>query len=240
MLPNSTEKPNLAPATLILFAKHWTPGHAKTRLIPRVGEAGGAKLQKLFLATTLKRVSGLFERHILAITPADKQQEFADLAGPGWRIVDQGTGDLGERLERMVHFAHRQGSERVLVIGSDSPDLPTEYLTQAEVLLYKKDAVIGPADDGGYYLLGFSAEPCSLKNIAWGSNQVRLQTEAKLQESGYSYAALPTWSDVDFLADLDALLNRIQALTGKDAALAELDQQIREILAISPGILPLR
>ncbi len=208
--------------SLIVFAKHWTPGEAKTRLIPGWGATRAAEMQRRFLAATLARVGGHFDRQILAITPSEKRSEFADLAGPAWDIIEQGAGHLGMRLERVIRAVQQKGKGQVLVIGSDSPDLPVVQILEGAATLQTHDAVLGPATDGGYYLIGFSKEPCSLKDIDWGSDQVRRQTEERIVATGMSLATLPLWADVDLPEDVDALLRRVKKRGGHDPHLVEL------------------
>ena len=177
-----------------LFAKWPTPGHAKTRLIPALGAAGAARLHARLVERTLSAVrdSGLpFEVRGTGAPPAD----FERWLGDGVRAVDQGGGDLGDRLARVP--------APMLLIGADAPDLTPAHLRAAATALATTLAVIGPAADGGYWLLGLSrAMPHLFASMPWSTDAVAAETIARLADSGIMPAKLETLHDCDRPEDL--------------------------------------
>lgn len=179
---------------LTIFARYPEPGKAKTRLIPALGEEGAARVYARMLDATLDsaRQSGMpFE---LCIT-GGTAEAFAELCGTGIAIVEQGEGDLGERLARVQAPA--------IVIGSDAPGLTPDLLRQACALLDECEVVIGPATDGGYYLIGFSRPiPFAFEGIPWSTPAVLAETLERLGAQGIEPALLPVLTDVDTPEDL--------------------------------------
>jgi hypothetical protein len=178
-----------------MFARFPTPGRAKTRLIPALGEVAAAALHRQLVERTLRavRASGLaFE---LRATGADAAA-FQDWLGPV-PMVDQGEGDLGERLARAGP------PYPTLFIGSDAPDLSPAHLRDAADALRRATAAIGPAEDGGYWLLGLARDvPGVFDDVDWGTGAVFAQTLARLRAGGAEPAILPTLADLDRPDDL--------------------------------------
>jgi rSAM/selenodomain-associated transferase 2/rSAM/selenodomain-associated transferase 1 len=174
----------------------------KTRLVPLLGIWRAAELAKVFLQDTWASVSALpWAKAVLASTEAGLQ-DF--LPGPT-EIWLQGEGDLGARLENIFHRALRNHAH-VIAIGADSPGLPTKYLEQAREALERADAVIGPSEDGGFYLLGLRKCPTGLlSGIPWSAPTTCLETIAKLQAAGLTVYVLDDWFDVDTVQDLEKL-----------------------------------
>ena len=123
----------------------------------------------------------------------------------------QTGNNLGERLKNAFDNSFEEGFSKVVAIGADSPDRPVNYLIESFEALAAHDAVIGPANDGGYYLIGFSKEgfiPEAFDNISWSSDGVFEQTVRILKRHGRKVYLLPMWHDVDTIADLKSLLLR--------------------------------
>jgi rSAM/selenodomain-associated transferase 2/rSAM/selenodomain-associated transferase 1 len=187
------------------------PGRTKTRLIPALGPEGAAALQREMTAHTLRQV-----RLLRARTGADVQVWFdggtaAEARAAFGRDVGcrpQPGGDLGERIGMAVRAALVQGADRVVVIGCDCPSLDARRLAEAFDALDDASVVVGPAADGGYYLLGVRADapagavPAAVMGIPWGSGDVFATTVEALRAVGAPPALLPTLSDVDEPADL--------------------------------------
>jgi rSAM/selenodomain-associated transferase 1 len=181
-----------------IFAKPPRAGEVKTRLIPALGPTGAAALAEAFLVDTLatvRSVPGLLP--VLATT--------APWAREDLEVWQQGEGDLGARLERIL----RQGLARhpaALALGADSPGLPAAFLAQAVELLSTHDAVVGPTDDGGYYLLGVTRCPEGLlADLPWSAPTTCAATMARLSSHGFRVARLPPYFDVDTPEDLRRL-----------------------------------
>jgi hypothetical protein len=184
------------PEPRIVVLTRWPePGRAKTRLIPAIGAERAAALHRRLTERTLTAVqaSGLpFELRVTGAPIA----AFRDWLGP-LPIVDQGEGDLGERL------AHAGPPYPTLLIGSDAPDLSAELLRRAADALATSAAVIGPAEDGGYWLLGL-ARPVEgvFDGIEWSTERVFAQTRDHLRQAGIEPAVLPKLADCDGPEDL--------------------------------------
>lgn len=188
-----------------LFARFWTPGDVKTRLAAAVGAQAAARVYRASLEVTLTRFASMADCRVIAYTPAARHVEFESLA-PQWRVWPQGGGDLGARMANYFLEAFGRGAQRVVLIGSDSPTLPVDYVEQAFACLRQSPVVLGPASDGGYYLVGMSQfVPALFEGIAWGTSSVWHQTLDRLNTLAMFYTALPVWHDFDNVADLQRL-----------------------------------
>ncbi|MCI0743318.1 MAG: TIGR04282 family arsenosugar biosynthesis glycosyltransferase [Gemmataceae bacterium] len=196
-----------------IFAKHPEPGRVKTRLARQTSLQWAAQLADAMLRDTLQRMRGApVRRRVLAFAPENALPWFQELAEPAFHLTPQGTGDLGERMR---HFFSQflTASNRLVLIGSDTPTLPMEYVQRAFELLEEVDVVLGPAGDGGYYLIGCQARvPPVFDGIVWGSGEVLEHTVRRLQESKLRYELLPQWYDIDTLDDLRRLRDYLQTM----------------------------
>ncbi len=186
------------PEQLGVFAKYWQPGAVKTRLAATIGDAGASRLYKQFVKTLLCRFDTIADRRVLAYAPADTREEFVDLAAGRWELTPQADGNLGQRMSAFFHAALASGSQRVVLIGSDSPTLPVLLVREAFSQLESHDVVLGPSDDGGYYLIGAAGQvPAVFDQITWSTPRVWPQTIERLEHAGVRYFVLPPWYDVD-------------------------------------------
>lgn len=180
--------------SIALFAKWPAPGRAKTRLIPALGAAGAALLHRRLVELTLAAVRecGLpFEIRSTGAAPA----RFREWLGEDVAVIDQGEGDLGARLARVP--------APMLLIGSDAPDIDASLLHRAAAALGQAEAVIGPAADGGYWLLGLARPmPQLFDAMLWGTGAIAKETMARLAEGGVATAVLPVLHDCDRPDDL--------------------------------------
>ena len=191
---------------IIIFAKAPTPGRVKTRLVPALGERAAAALHRQLAERTLSTAlaAGLGQVELWC-APRTNDAFFTACAkrhGVGLRA--QGEGDLGMRMARALEFALAEGSPGLL-IGSDCPALTPEYLREAaSALVNGKDAVIGPAEDGGYVLIGLARSPAAplFVDIAWGSATGMQETRARLASGNWRWRELATLWDVDRPQDL--------------------------------------
>lgn len=180
--------------TIALFAKYPRAGEAKTRLAPLLGAEGAAGVHRKLVERTLAtmRASGLPFVVYYAGAP---QAEFADWLGEDVPLVAQGEGDLGARLARVAAPA--------ILLGADIPGLQAEHLTAAAAALEEVPVVIGPASDGGYYLLGFTQDlPFLWPDMPWGSEVVRAKTEVRLADRNIPFRLLGELDDCDRPEDL--------------------------------------
>lgn len=179
-----------------IFCRWPTPGEAKTRLIPDFGAEGAAAIYTKLLAHTVAvaRASGIaFELRVSGAPP----ERFREVLGQDLHVVDQGGGDLTDRLSRVPAPA--------IVIGSDCPGLTPAVLIAARDTLLANPVVIGPASDGGYYLLGYN-DPAdfAFTDMEWSTGSVFAETLKRFVAQGIRPVVLPELSDVDTAADLEA------------------------------------
>jgi rSAM/selenodomain-associated transferase 1 len=190
---------------LIIFAKKPTPGRVKSRLIPLLGADRAAKLYLCMLKDILERTANLAGMDQFLFYQEDEGAAafFAELA-PTIAAAPQRGSDLGERLAHAFADIFSKGYTRALVIGTDSPDLPLPFLQDAVDRLQRgADAVIGPTDDGGYYLLGVNGkQPELFRQIPWSTSAVFAATMARGASLGLRMEILPSWYDVDRAEDL--------------------------------------
>ncbi len=203
---------------LAIFAKFWQPGAVKTRLAETIGRAAAAAVYRESLRTLLIRFASVAASRELVFTPDDRRPEFRSLALQAWQLEEQGMGDLGQRMARFFERAFASGRSRVVLIGSDSPTVPSSYVDQAFDALEHHAVVLGPSEDGGYYLVGARGDrvPPIFFDMHWSTEQVLPQTIARLQRHNIQYALMPTWYDVDSAADLRRLYDELTQSTAKD------------------------
>ena len=191
---------------LIIFAKEPVPGQVKTRLCPPLSPQTAARLYGQFLEDVLEEMAKLPQSRVaLAYTPNTARSFFQGLVPPGLLLMAQAGEDLGERLRRAFTWGFAQGASTVLIRNSDSPDLPHSVVTEAHEILDRGQAqvVLGPCPDGGYYLVGLkSPQPRLFHGINWSSPTVLSDTLTQAGRLGLTVHHLPTWLDIDTLADL--------------------------------------
>jgi uncharacterized protein len=195
---------------IAMFVRCPEKGRIKSRLLPVLDDEFILSLYESFvldLLATLER-SGCPYR--IAFTPADREEGIINRFGRHDAIPQIGA-DLGERMENAFKRCFAEGFTAVVIIGSDIPDLPPEILAEAFAALENRGAVIGPAADGGYYLLGFAKEafgPGMFDAIPWSTDAVFPETMERLERAGIDVHRLPPWRDVDTPEDLTDLIRR--------------------------------
>lgn len=214
---------------LIVYAKVPRSGHVKTRIAAEIGNGRAAEIYRAMLSGFLARLRGLRKRwHVeIHFTPADQEPLLVPEVPPGIARVPQIDGDLGARLKASFGSAFQQGRDPCVIIGTDSPDLPVRFLQEALDQLATYDVVLGPAKDGGYYLIGLrSPLPQLFDGIPWSGPDVCTLTLQKAQQIGKTCYTTPEWSDVDTLADLEAFIAR----PPEDVRTAKIQNRIRAAL----------
>jgi rSAM/selenodomain-associated transferase 1 len=188
----------------------WSGG--KTRLAPALSEGAHAALRHALALDTLDVVTSLPDvQHIVACEPADACEPMRALVGPQVDVLAQRGDDLGQRLRHVFEDVFRLGAESVVVIGSDLPDLPVRVLHDAMAALRARTdrVVIGPAADGGYYLIGMSqSHPALFDRIEWSTDRVLQQTIEAAKAQNLEPLLLEEWVDVDDLRGLQAVVRR--------------------------------
>ncbi len=191
----------LRPTRIVIFAKAPTPGKVKTRLIPALGDMGAARLAQNMLVATLAEAEATGLAVELCASPHPSSSEWQPFL-PGISCTDQGDGDLGQRLARAAGRVTGAG-EHILLIGTDCPELDRDRLRRAAEMLAASDAVIHPAEDGGYVLLGLRRfEPSIFSSIAWSTCSVAAETIARIEALGWSLHIGDTLRDIDEPHDL--------------------------------------
>jgi rSAM/selenodomain-associated transferase 1 len=214
-----------------MFAKYWQPGAVKTRLAAGIGDEPASEIYRCFLRTLVRRLQAAADRRVIVYAPRTRRGEFASLAGDQWALEPQATGDLGRRMSQFFDSALARDKGSIVLIGSDSPTLPIQYVEQAFDLLREFPVVLGPSRDGGYYLIGAARHiPCVFTDIAWSSSRVWEQTVARLRHQGSRFATLPSWYDVDDLNGLGVLRAELHQEFVRDESLCELRQSIERLL----------
>jgi rSAM/selenodomain-associated transferase 1 len=198
--------PTTLQQAIIVFAKLPIPGMVKSRLSPPLTPEEAARLYACMLMDTLDRAATLSraDRILFYVDEPGAKGYFQELCN-AMEIYPQHGEDLGERMANAFRTAFSHGYEKVAIIGSDSPDLPLEYLEQGLSLLDEagNDLVFGPADDGGYYLLAMRELHEELFSaMEWSTAMVLEQSLARARGAGLGAALLPLWRDIDTIEDL--------------------------------------
>jgi rSAM/selenodomain-associated transferase 2/rSAM/selenodomain-associated transferase 1 len=196
---------------LIIFTRYPETGITKTRLIPLLGAEGAANLQRKMTEHTLSRMKGLTASNDLTIEiryDGGNEQLMRRWLGSKFEYAPQGDGDLGRRMQRAFEDAFEFGAASAVMIGTDIPDLTVKVIKKAFAVLRQKEMVLGPAKDGGYYLIGFEKTAFSpavgnlFSGITWGEHDVLKKTIKIAMGLGVSYSLVDELDDVDRPEDL--------------------------------------
>ena len=177
----------------------------------KLGQNADVDLYNNFVTDTLATLKKLNVNFKIVFDPPGAKDQFQQWLGKEYRYVPQIGQNLGKRMKNAFLQTFSKGPNSVVIIGSDSPDLPAEYLEIAFRVLDADDVAIGPSSDGGYYLIGFAKDtfsPDVFDGIRWGGSNVFKQTIDILKQGRRSFYLLPQWYDVDNIADLKSLLQR--------------------------------
>jgi rSAM/selenodomain-associated transferase 1 len=199
---------------VVIMTKAPRPGHVKTRLCPPLLATEAASLHEAFLRDTIDRVRALGQLDVaVAYTPPEDRDLVATACGD-IALLPQSDGDLGARLATVFQAFLARDSRHVIVIGADIPTLPGAFVRRATVLLNRPgvDVVLGPAHDGGYYLVGMKRfHPTLFHEIPWSTERVYTVTMERAAEAGLRVASLPPWYDVDTPSDLTRVAAELHA-----------------------------
>jgi uncharacterized protein len=200
--------------TLLVFMKWPRPGTAKTRLARSLGDEAAAELYRVLAEEEIRRTApreGEYER-LFFFAPAGARAEMEAWL-PGETLVPQEGADLGERLAAAFAEAFGRGARRAAVIGTDVPWVSREVVAEALASLEDHDLVLGPARDGGYYLLALDRpRPTLFSGIAWSTPSVFAATVERAEALGLGVRVLETLRDIDTLGDVRAEWERLRPL----------------------------
>ncbi len=190
---------------LIIFAKVPKAGQVKTRLLPDLSPEQASQVYLAFILDTLSATASL--KGVTRIMGCDSSRRDPFFKGLAERhdlvLIDQAGEDLGARMQNAITEAYRLGFAQAVIIGTDIPTLPLEYIREAFKQLKTHPVVLGPSLDGGYYLIGCSGSlPTIFDGISWGSKQVLTQTLARITDKNIDTMLLPFWYDVDTVHDI--------------------------------------
>lgn len=192
---------------ICVFVKPPLVGKVKTRLIPAVGAEGAASLAEAFFRDTWNCVESL--NWAFPIVASTDSLDPRLLPQPDTQVWLQGGGDLGARIERILSRALTQ-APLAMALGADSPGIPAILLERAHEALRSTDAVLGPCDDGGFYLLGVrECPPGLLAGIPWSQSTTFARTLDRLNERGLKSIVLDPWYDIDRPEDLERLSGQL-------------------------------
>ena len=196
-------------ASIALFAKAPEAGRAKTRLAPPLTPEEAAAVARASLVATIAALAGRPALPLTLFLEGTLDEPLASwVASRGVEVRAQAEGDLGVRLRAAFASLFESGAARAIAVGSDSPTLPFARLFAANAALRAHDAVLGPAEDGGYYLLGLSRpEWRLLEGIPWSSDAVARVTLERAASIGATMATLEPWYDVDDVETLRRALS---------------------------------
>ena len=190
---------------IALFAKAPIPGFVKTRLQSHLSAQQAAALHFAFVQDTWASLSSI-EGASLYLYSDQEWPGFLKLAGPG-RVGLQRGADLGEKMLHCFEELSQQGYCRMLIVGSDSPTLPPDYLRAGFKRLGGVDAVLGPSQDGGYYAVGCrSAKAGMFEDVSWSTASTLTETERAFERAGLTSERLPAWYDIDTIENLRRLV----------------------------------
>ena len=190
-----------------MFLKEPQPGRVKTRLAQTLGDRAASDVARACAELLCARLSDYRDEATVCVHPPEAVARLHAWLGSAWTAQPQHGATLGERLDRAIGDARRDGAQHVVVIGTDSPWLAAADIEQAFEALASSDVVLGPTEDGGYYLIGVRGHwPALFEDIDWSTDRVLQQTLARAERLGLSVQLLRSGYDVDRYEDLQRFL----------------------------------
>jgi uncharacterized protein len=192
-----------------IFARRPDPGRTKTRLAKSIGDDAAAAVYAAFVEDLISRCENLAEQFIVAATPSDRLTTtwFRSRVADSTTVDFQPNGDLGDRIEWFFQRAFEKGCKKVVLIGSDSPDLPSAIISSAFRELDDFDVVLSPAADGGYVLIGLSRySPGMFADVRWSAVTTLADTLHAAKKRALSVRLLQLWYDIDVVENLGTFM----------------------------------
>lgn len=193
---------------VVVFAKSPGKGNVKSRLAASIGEDFVCALYKCFVGDLLRMLRKSGYPYVISFYPPNAGGDMEKWLGKDHKLMPQQGQNLGERMGNAFIKVFSEGFDFVVLIGSDSPDLPKLLIEKSFASLMDYGAVIGPSLDGGYYLIGFNRDtfaPSVFEGIEWSSASVFNRTMDIFKKTDCKVHILPKWRDIDTLNDLKAL-----------------------------------
>jgi len=198
------------PDHLIIFGRYPVPGRTKTRLIPALGPAGAADLQRRLTEKIFQTVIRFAEPRKMGVEfcfEGDSNQKVRQWIGSGPILSRQVQGNIGERMHTAFLESFRKGADRVVLLGTDIWQLKSDHLDQSFDALIENDLVIGPSTDGGYWLIGMNRPFDLFEGIKWSTDVVLDQTLSLAKKQGLRVKTLSPLNDIDTEEDLKQVLS---------------------------------
>ncbi|HWP93416.1 MAG TPA: TIGR04282 family arsenosugar biosynthesis glycosyltransferase [Thermodesulfobacteriota bacterium] len=191
--------------TLLIFVKYPEPGRVKTRLAEDLGHEKAAEIYASMAESVIHNLSESEEyKTIIFFDPPDRKREMENWLGKRYRLLAQEGNSLGERMANALEKTFSLGAEKAVIIGTDCLEITEEIISRAFQSLDEMDLVLGPAEDGGYYLLGMKESiPEIFDDITWSTSQVLGQTINKIKTMGLKFSLLKTLRDIDTISDFN-------------------------------------
>ena len=224
--------------SIVMFTKAPEPGKVKTRLTPQISDIAAAAFHEAFVLDTLDGLSSIKSVDKYIACHPDKDHIFFKGIEETFPVAafTQVGDTLGERMENALFYLRGMGYKEILIIGSDSPTLDFKIVDDAFDRLKKKELVIGPSLDGGYYLIGISAEiPDLFGDIEWGSDSVFEETIKKVKGSGLNCSVLPFWYDIDTINELRFMQIHLDAMN--DGSCVRTREMIKRLKETNGGLI---
>jgi rSAM/selenodomain-associated transferase 1 len=203
---------------LIVFLKTPTPGQVKTRLVSVLGAEKAARLYRRLAEEGIRGTTPPRDEYVRVLfhAPASAEAEITAWF-PGEALCPQADGDLGDRMAAAFEAVFRDGARRATLIGTDVPWLTSGEMTRALASLDDSDVVLGPAEDGGYYLIGLQCpQPALFRELPWSTPSILAATLERAHEVGLSVHLLPPHRDIDGADDLRAEWPRLRPILARD------------------------
>jgi uncharacterized protein len=211
---------------ILFFTKFPYPGRVKSRLSKRLGEDKAAQIYRLLL---LKNWQNILQTNLpfsIEFSPTESLADFKTLLGFQHEYNTQSGEDIGRRMANAFTTCFQQEYDAAILIGGDLPQMSVKLLLEAAHSLNNSDAVLGPSEDGGYYLIGFRQECFDLNyfvGVKWSTDTVFQQTKDKIHESGKTLHLIDKFNDID---DFDDVKKYLDSLTDND----QIKQDIRALI----------
>ncbi|UCH89291.1 MAG: TIGR04282 family arsenosugar biosynthesis glycosyltransferase [Thermoplasmata archaeon] len=204
---------------VVIMAKEPKVGEVKTRLIPPLSPKTASELYFNFLLDKIHAVQSIKGIHpYLAYYPESGSKFFTGIVPTDFKLIKQEGKNLGERLANTSSVLIDSDFVKVLMIDSDTPNLPVSYIEHGLEVLNENDAVLGPCEDGGYYLIGIkSKSPGLFRDIPWSTPHVTKETLERADKLGLKITMLEKWYDVDTIEDLERLKRDLEDIKNNEA-----------------------